>query len=58
MEREDLKPETTYYVRKDDQYFWSPDGEGGYWYETLEELEEQHGEQDLDEIEEIEELFD
>jgi hypothetical protein len=41
--RKNLKAEQAYYVTKDGLYFWTPDGEGGYWYDTKEEMEEQHG---------------
>jgi len=37
---EGLEPDTAYEVGKG--YAFSPDGEGIYWYETLEELEENH----------------
>ncbi len=43
MERKDLKAMQAYYVRKDEMFFWTPDGEGGFWYETPEEMEAQHG---------------
>lgn len=43
MERKDLKAEQGYYDRKDDMYFWTPDGVGGYWYTTRKEMEDQHG---------------
>jgi hypothetical protein len=55
MERKDLKPQQTYYVFKDEMYFWSPDGVGGYWYDTLAEVEAQH---DVGEVEYIEEILD
>lgn len=42
--RKNLKAEQAYYVQKDEMYFWTPDGEGGYWYDTKAEMEEQHGE--------------
>lgn len=44
MERKNLKAEQAYYDRKADMYFWTPDGEGGFWYDTKAEMEEQHGE--------------
>ncbi len=44
LSRKNLKAMQAYYVQKDDMYFWTPDGEGGYWYDTKEEMEEQHGE--------------
>lgn len=55
--RSELAVDTAYYVRKDDQYFVTPDGIGGFWYATIEELEDQHGFQPA-EPEEIEELED
>jgi hypothetical protein len=47
--------DTAYYIRKDDMYFITPDAVGGFWYDTIEELEDQHGFQSA-EPEEIEEL--
>jgi hypothetical protein len=55
MDRSELKADQAYYIRKDDMYFYTPDGVGGFWYDTIEALEDQHGYQDE---EEIEELFD
>lgn len=55
--RSELSVDTAYFVRKDDQYFITPDGLGGFWYDTIEELEDQHGFQSA-EPEEIEELED
>lgn len=43
MERKDLKPMQAYFDRKAEQYFWTPDGEGGYWYDTKEEMEADTG---------------
>lgn len=43
MERNNLKVDVIYYVEKQDMYFVTPDCFGGYWYETLEEAQEQHG---------------
>lgn len=46
----DLEPEVCYEVREEFygatsiQWAWSPDGEGVYWYDTLEDFEENHGE--------------
>jgi len=37
---EGLEPDTAYEVGEG--YAFSPDGEGIYWYKTLEELEENH----------------
>lgn len=55
--RSELSVDTAYFVRKDDMYFITPDGIGGFWYDTIEELEDQHGFQSA-EPEEIEELED
>lgn len=54
-QRSELEVDTAYYVRKDDMYFITPDAIGGFWYDTLEELEDAHGFQSA-EAEEIEEL--
>lgn len=53
--RSELSVDTAYYIRKDDQYFITPDGVGGYWFDTIEELEDEYGFQSA-EPEEIEEL--
>jgi hypothetical protein len=45
IERKDLKAEQAYFDQKADMFFWTPDGVGGFWYATLEELEEEHGEE-------------
>lgn len=55
--RDSLEVDTAYFVRKDDMYFVTPDGIGGFWYDTIEDLEDQHGFQSA-EPEEIEELED
>lgn len=55
--RSELAVDTAYYLRKDDMYFITPDGIGGFFYTTLEELEDQHGFQSA-EAEEIEDLED
>lgn len=55
--RSELAVDTAYYIRKDDQYFITPDGIGGYWFDTIEELEDEYGFQSA-EPEEIEELED
>jgi hypothetical protein len=41
--RKNLKPEQAYYEQKDNMFFWTPDGEGVFWYTTKKEMEEQHG---------------
>jgi hypothetical protein len=46
LTRQSLQPEVGYhYTAADgkDGYLWSPDGEGCVWYDTLAEMEEQHG---------------
>ncbi len=43
LSRKNLQAEQAYYVQKDGTYFWTPDGEGGFWYDTKEEMEDQHG---------------
>lgn len=55
--RSELAVDTAYYLRKDDMYFITPDGIGGFFYATIEELEDQHGFQSA-EPEEIEDLED
>lgn len=55
--RSELSVDTAYFIRKDDQYFITPDGIGGYWFDSIEELEDEYGFQAA-EPEEIEELED
>lgn len=55
--RSELAVDTAYFIRKDDMYFITPDGIGGYWFDTIEELEDEYGPQAA-EPEEIEELED
>ena len=47
LERHQLKADHMYYLweRKEENgtYFYTPDGVGGYWYDTEEEMFEQHG---------------
>jgi len=46
MRDTDLQPEAVYEVLHEDGttlYAWSPDGVGCYWYDSLEELLDQHG---------------
>ncbi len=52
--RKNLKAMQAYYVQKDELYFWSPDGVGGFWYDTKAEMEEQHGEGRVISISELE----
>jgi hypothetical protein len=51
--RDELKVNTIYYVEKDDVYFVTPDGIGGYWYDTEEEAREEHGDGEIIDIEEL-----
>lgn len=46
MERSNLKPDTYYFDRKDEMYFYTPDAVGGFWYTTKEEMFEQHNGKD------------
>lgn len=55
--RSELAVDTAYYIRKDDMYFITPDAVGGFWYDSIEALEDEHGPQAA-EPEEIEELED
>lgn len=43
LSRKDLQPMVLYFVRDCEQYFWSPDGVGGYWYDTFTEAIEDIG---------------
>jgi hypothetical protein len=52
--RKNLQAEQAYYVSKDDMYFWTPDGEGGFWYDTEEEMWDQHEVGDIITIDELE----
>lgn len=52
--RNTLEVDTIYYVRSDEMYFVTPDGFGGYWYETLAEAEEEHGKTGVTYIQELE----
>lgn len=45
MNRSQLVSDRLYHVEDVDQYFWSPDGVGGYWYDSLAEAFAQHGRQ-------------
>ena len=42
-DREDLVVDALYWSENDEMFFFTPGGLGGYWYETKEEAEEQHG---------------
>lgn len=55
-ETKTLQAERLYCVtdkRGEEFYAWSPDGEGCYWYDTLEEAFEQHGRLPVYHIDEI-----
>lgn len=52
--RKNLKAEQAYYVQTDGLYFWTPDGVGGFWYDTKGEMEAQHGKGSVIEINELE----
>lgn len=41
--RDLLKVDTIYYVQPDDQYFFTPDGVGAIWYDTLQEIRRDTG---------------
>lgn len=43
LSRKNLKPMQAYFDQSAEQYFWTPDGEGGYWYDTKEEMVEDTG---------------
>lgn len=43
MTRSELKADRAYYDRKDDMFFYTPDGVGGFWYTSARELREEHG---------------
>lgn len=53
MERKDLEAMQAYLELKTGTYFWTPDGIGGFWYDTQEEMEDQHGAGDIIEIDEL-----
>lgn len=58
LSRKDLKPMVLYFVQDCEQYFWSPDGEGGYWYDTKTEAIEDVGLEDNAPVTIIGELLD
>ena len=44
--QDELEPERVYEVtnsRGDTHFGWSPDGVGAFWYDTLAELDAEHG---------------
>lgn len=51
MYRDELDAMTGYYFEKTDQYFFTPDGIGGVWYDSEEEMCEEHGIEPADIVE-------
>lgn len=45
MKRSDLRVDVFYRSLISEFIFFTPDGIGGYWYDTLEEAIEQHGDE-------------
>lgn len=43
--RSELKAIQLYYVESIEQWFWTPDGLGGYWYDTEAEAREDTGDE-------------
>ena len=43
VNRSRLRADQLYKVQDDDLWFYTPDGVGGYWYDTWAEVVEQHG---------------
>lgn len=48
LERDQLRGDQMYRLfyredEEDEMYFYTPDGVGGFWYDTKEEMLEQHG---------------
>jgi len=43
MERSELEEFTPYFEQVSEQYFYTPDGVGCYWFDTLSELKEALG---------------
>lgn len=41
--RDRLKADTLYFDQSREMYFYTPDGVGGYWYETRAEVIAEHG---------------
>lgn len=54
--RKELEAEQAYYDQKDDMFFWTPDGVGGFWYTTEEEMWDQHPYGDIIDVEEVPEF--
>lgn len=53
LQRKYLEAEQAYHDEKADMYFWTPDGVGGFWYDTEEEMWDQHDMGDIIEVDEI-----
>lgn len=53
--RESMKIDVIYQGGKLDQVFVTPDGHGRFWYDTIDEAEEQHGELPIVLVEEMDE---
>lgn len=43
MERKNLKADTMYFDQSREMYFYTPDGEGGVWYDSEGEMCDEHG---------------
>lgn len=41
--REDGRLQPFVYYKTEDGVAWSPDGEGFFWYDTIQEARQQHG---------------
>lgn len=54
MERSRLVADRAYYVQSSGCYFYTPDAEGGYWYDTYEQLASEHGAQRVYYVEHLE----
>lgn len=50
MNRSQLVSDRLYYVEDVEQYFWSPDGVGGYWYDSQYDAFANHGRQTIHSI--------
>lgn len=54
MHRFELLADAVYYIHADDMYFYTPDGEGGVFYDDEDALIEAHGNEynyiDIDEL--------
>lgn len=43
MYRDELEAMTGYFFHKTEQFFFTPDGIAGFWYDSEEEMLEEHG---------------